>query len=360
MSSGLARQRIATLLFYSTVLLLAYLVYLLFSPFLTSLAWAAILAALFHSPYRHLEVRWGRAGAAAASTAVVTLVIVVPVVLLTMAFIQEAALAINSVDVSVQTEGFARLQRIWMRMQASRLGANLGNLEDVVRQGTAWTAGLVAGQVGDVLRNLVAIIVDLVVMLFALFFFFRDGDAIMAALRQALPFESEQSERMIAEAGELIQASVIAGFIVAALQGALGGIMFALLGLGAPVFWGVVMAFSALLPVGAGIVWLPAATWLLFTGSVARGVTLLLAAAGIVVLVDNFLRPLLLSGRTQLNGLLVFVSLLGGISAFGFLGLVLGPVIMATTIGMFDAYTRERRTAPRRVRGLTHTAREEQ
>jgi predicted PurR-regulated permease PerM len=350
MSSGLARQRISTLLFYSTVLLLAYFLYLLFSPFLTPLAWAAILAALFHSPYRRLEARWGSTRAAAACTAAVTLVIVVPVALVTTAFIQEATLAVSSVDLSVQTEGFARLQRIWMRMQASRLGANLGNLEDLVRQGTAWIAGLVAGQAGAVLRNLVLIIVDLIVMLFAVFFFFRDGDEIMAVLRRALPFEAEQSERMIAQAGDLIHASVIAGFVVAALQGALGGITFALLGLGAPVFWGVVMAFFSLLPIGAGIVWVPAATWLLLTGSVGRGVALIVVGVFVIGLVDNFLRPLLLSGRTRLNGLLVFVSLLGGISAFGFLGLVLGPVIMATTIGMFDAYTKDRRTNPRSMR----------
>jgi len=113
MSTGLARQRISTLLFYSTVLLLAYLLYLLFSPFLTPLAWAAILAALFHSPFRRLEARWGSARAAAFSTAGVTLVIVVPLVLVTMAFIQEATLAVGSADLSVQSEGFQRLQRIW-------------------------------------------------------------------------------------------------------------------------------------------------------------------------------------------------------------------------------------------------------
>jgi predicted PurR-regulated permease PerM len=111
------------------------------------------------------------------------------------------------------------------------------------------------------------------------------------------------------------------------------------------------MAFFALLPIGAGIVWLPAAIWLLFTGSVGRGVTLIVVGAALIGLIDNFLRPMLLSGRTQLNGLLVFVSLLGGIGAFGFVGLVLGPVIMATTIGMFDAYTKDRRTSPRAAGG---------
>lgn len=347
MSNGGARERIATLVFYGTVILLAYLLYLLFRPFLKPLAWAAIFAALFHPPFRRLEVRWGKTSAAAIATLVVTLVIVGPVLVVAVAFVEEVALAVRSVDLSMQTEGFARLQRIWSRVQVERLGMDLGSLEDIVKQGSAWLAGRVAGGAGILFRNLITIVVDLVVMLFAVFFFFRDGDEIMAALRRTLPFEPEQSERMIFEAGELIQASVSAGFIVAAVQGTLGGITFALLGFGAPVFWGVIMAFFSLLPIGAGIVWTPAAIWLLLTGSVGRGVTLIAVGVAVIGLVDNFLRPALLSGRTQLNGLLVFVSLLGGLAAFGFLGLVLGPVIMATTIGMLDAYTKERRMATR-------------
>src|SRR5262245_60350240 len=138
MSTGVARQRIATLLFYATVLLLAYLLYLLFKPFLTPLAWAAILAALFHSPYREMEKRWGRVWAASVGTAAIAVLIVAPVILVTTAFVQEATLAVRSIDVSVQTEGFARIERIWMRIQASRLGANLGNLEDLVRQAASW------------------------------------------------------------------------------------------------------------------------------------------------------------------------------------------------------------------------------
>jgi predicted PurR-regulated permease PerM len=275
-------------------------------------------------------------------------VVIVPALLIMTAFIEEATQAVRSIDLSVQTEGFARLQRIWTWVQANWLGLNLGNLEAVVKEGTAWMAGLVAGQAGALVRNVVLIVVDLVVMLFAVFFFFRDGRAMMAGVRRVLPFEPEQSERMIAEAGDLIHASVTAGLIVAVVQGALGGITFAVLGLGAAVFWGVIMAFFSLLPIaGSWVVWAPAGIWLLLTGQIGRGVTLIVIGAGVVGLVDNFVRPALLSGRTQLNGLLVFVSLLGGISAFGFLGLVLGPVIMATAIGVLDVYTKERRAEPR-------------
>jgi predicted PurR-regulated permease PerM len=347
MSAGIARERVTTLLFYGTVVLLGYLLYLLFRPFLTPLLWAAILAAFFHGPYKQMERLWGKSAAAGVSTAVVTVVIIVPVLLVMTAFVEQAAAAVSSVDLSVQSEGFGRVQRLWARAQAHQLGANLPDLEDVVKQSTTWMAGMVAGQAGAFLRNVVVLIVDLVVTLFAVFFFFRDGDAIMAAVRRALPFEADQSEQMISQASELIQASVAAGLSVAVVQGALGGITFAALGLGAAVFWGVVMAFFALLPIGAWIVWAPAAIWLMLSGNVARGITLLAIGAGVIGLVDNFLRPALLSGRTQLNGLLVFVSLLGGISAFGFLGLVIGPVIMATAIGVLDAYTKDRRAAAR-------------
>jgi predicted PurR-regulated permease PerM len=351
MSTGIARERVATLLFYGTVLLIAYLLYLISQPFFVPLAWAAILAAVFQAPYKQMERLWGKTAAASFSTAVVTVVIIVPVLLVMTAFVQQATVAASRVDLSVHSQGFGRLERLWEAAQAQRFGANLPDLEDVVRQVTTWIAGVVAGQAGAFVRNVVVIVVDLVVTLFAVFFFFRDGDAIMAAVRRAMPFEADQSDRMISQAGELIQASVAAGISVAVVQGALGGIMFALLDIGQGVFWAVVMGFFALLPIGSGIVWAPVGIWLLLSGSVGKGIIVLAVGAGIIGLVDNVLRPALLSGRTQMNGLLVFVSLLGGISAFGFLGLVIGPVIMATAIGMLDVYTKERRAASREAIG---------
>jgi predicted PurR-regulated permease PerM len=347
MNTDTAQERITTLLFYGTVLLLVYLLYLLFQPFLVPLAWAAILAALFRVPHKQMEARWGKTWAAAISTTAVTLVIIVPVALITTAFVDQARAAVSSVDVWVKSEEFARLQNLWEAAQAYTIGlvgASLGDLEDIVRQSTTGVAGAVAGQAGVLLRNLVLVIVDLAITLFAVFFFFRDGDGIMAAVRRMLPFGAEQSDRMIREARDLIEASVTAGLVVAVVQGALGGLTFALLGLDAPVFWGVIMAFFALLPIaGSWLIWGPTAVWLLLTGSVGRGITLIVVGVAIIGLADNFLRPMLLSGRTQMNGLLVFISLLGGIAAFGFLGLVLGPIVVATVIGMFDAYTKDRR-----------------
>ena len=180
-------------------------------------------------------------------------------------------------------------------------------------------------------------------MLFALFFFFRDGETIMARLRRVLPVEASFREKWIAESADLVRASISSGLIVALAQGTVGGTAFAVLGLGAPVFWGVTMAFFALLPLGAGVVWAPAAVWLLLTGRTGSSIALIAIGLGAISLIDNFLRPILLAGRTEMNGLLVFISLVGGLAAFGLLGLVLGPIIMATTVSLVDAYAAGRR-----------------
>jgi predicted PurR-regulated permease PerM len=340
----LARERSTTLLFYGCVLLLGYLLFQLFEPFLRPLAWAAIFAAFFHGRHKRLERRFGRSPAASISTAAVALIIVVPFVLIMLAFIQEATQTLGSVDlVAGSTKGFDRVQRAWGWLQRQRFGRDIPDLEDALKQISARVGGAVAEGAGILLRNIVVVIVNVIIMLFALFFFFRDGDAIMGRLRRVLPFDPSFREGRIRETAELIRASISSGLIVALVQGMIGGITFALLGIGAPVFWGVIMAFFSLLPLGAWIVWMPVATWLLVTGETGRGIALLIIGAGGISLIDNFLRPILLSGRTQMNGLLVFISLLGGIAAFGLIGLVLGPVVMATAISFVDAYATERR-----------------
>ena len=148
----------------------------------------------------------------------------------------------------------------------------------------------------------------------------------MRLVRRVLPFEEEQREHVINQAHDLIRASVVSAIAVASTQGAAGGLLFWAVGIGAPVFWGVTMAFLSLLPVGAWAIWLPAGIWLLVNGSTAKGLVLLALGAAVVSAIDNVMRPALLAGRAQMNGLLVLISLLGGISAFGLIGVVIGPV----------------------------------
>jgi predicted PurR-regulated permease PerM len=344
MPDHLARQRSTTLLFYGCVLLLGYLLYQLFSPFLRPLAWAAIFAAFFYSRHKVFERRVGRTAAASLSTSLVALIIVVPSVLVVMAFVDEARQTLGSIDLAAGgSRGLERIQRAWSWLQRQRFGRDIPDLDVVLKMGAARIAGVVTEGAGLLARSIAVQVVNVIIMLFALFFFFRDGDAIMSRLRRVLPFDPSFREGRIRETAELIKASISSGIIVALVQGAVGGLAFALLGLGAPVFWGVTMAFFSLLPLGAWIVWMPVAVWLLLTGEVGRGIAVLGIGAGGISLIDNFLRPMLLAGRSQMNGLLVFISLLGGMAAFGLIGLILGPVIMATAISFVDAYATERR-----------------
>lgn len=344
MPDQLARQRSTTLLFYGCILLLGYLLYQLFEPFLRPLAWAAIFGAFFHARHKRLEPRFGKKAAASISTAAVALIIVVPFVLVLIAFIEEATQTIGSIDLAAGgSRGLEHVQVGWGWLQRQRFGRDIPDLDVVLKMGASRIAGWLGEGVGVLARSIAVVILNVIIMLFALFFFFRDGDAIMSRIRRVLPFDPSFREGRIRETAELIKASISSGLIVALVQGAVGGITFALLGLGAPIFWGVTMAFFSLLPLGAWIVWLPVAVWLMLTGEVSRGIALLAIGAGGISLIDNFLRPMLLAGRTQMNGLLVFISLLGGIAAFGLIGLVLGPVIMAAAISFVDAYATERR-----------------
>jgi predicted PurR-regulated permease PerM len=219
-------------------------------------------------------------------------------------------------------------------------------LSDVLADAGRALATLAASTAGDVLRNLGVFLFDLVVVVFAMFFLFRDGPAVMALVRRVLPFEEANRELVISQAHDLVRASVVSTIAVAAAQGTAGGVLFWALGMTAPVFWGVVMAFFSLLPVvGAWVVWLPAGLWMLGTGQTASGIVLLAAGGGIVSLIDNVLRPALLAGRAQMNGLLVLISLLGGMTAFGLIGIVIGPVVVATTTSLLSAYTPEAKAA---------------
>jgi predicted PurR-regulated permease PerM len=340
MASQSPRDRLENLAFYCIVLLLGYFVYLLFAPFLVPLGWAGVLVVCCHPWQARLERRFGPTRAAALSTALVAVMIIAPGILIVSAFVREATEAFTQIQGMLDAGFFGRVQQVTDWIQARVLGREPASLGTLARQGATQFAGFLASGAGTVLRNVALFLFDLVVTLFAVFFFFRDRALILRGVRRALPFGERERERMIAETGDLISASVTSGLIVAAVQGVLGGIVFAILGLGAPVFWGVMMGFFALLPfVGSWIIWLPTALFLMSTGDVGRGVTLAALGAGLVSGVDNFLRPVLLSGRARLNGLLVFIGLLGGASVFGLLGLILGPVVIAIAVGLFEAYT---------------------
>jgi predicted PurR-regulated permease PerM len=334
------RDRVATAFFYGIVLLLGYVFLRLLSPFLGPLGWAAVLAIFVYPWHERLVPRYGNGRAAALSTLVVTVLILGPGFVILSAFFQESSAALSTVDRSALAGQLAWLEQGWDRIRVLIPGAQSVDLRSLIENIISRTGGFVAARVGGLLADIAVLLFQLVLTLIALFFFLRDADTIMRDVRGLLPFEDLRRERMIRQTRDLVFASVAAGLVIAALQGLAGGLLFAVLGLGAPVFWGVMMGLSSLLPfVGTWVVWMPAAIWLIATDHVVKGIVLLVLGGTVVASIDNVLRPLILSGRAQMNGLLMFLSLLGGVSLFGLLGIVLGPLVSAIVTGLFEAYT---------------------
>jgi predicted PurR-regulated permease PerM len=256
-------------------------------------------------------------------------------------FVREGVAAAGDIQRAMESGQYGWFAKAWawIATKIAAEGINL-DLPGLVRQGASRAGEYMATGLGQVIRNIVIFLFELFVTLFALFYFIKDGDAILARFRNFLPFEETTKERMLAEARELVFASVTTSLVIAVVQGLICGGAFELVGLGSPIFWGVVMAFLSLLPVvGAWPVWIPAAIWLFSTGHAGRAVILVIICGAVGGTVDNVLRPVLLGGRASLNGLLVFISVLGGIEVFGILGVILGPIVVATAVGILDVYS---------------------
>ena len=190
-----------------------------------------------------------------------------------------------------------------------------------------------------VLGGIVGGAIKVLFIIFTMYYLFRDSKRIRDALCDVIPLERAQSKQIFNRAREVVQASVYGVLVIAAIQGALGGAAFALLGLPSPIAWGVVMFLLSIVPfAGSYLVWIPATLFLAINGNWGKALILTVWGALIIGTIDNFLRPKLVGEKTKLHELLIFFSMIGGLQIFGILGLVLGPVIVAVTLAFIDIF----------------------
>ena len=338
MTSELGSQkRLVGVLFYGIVALLVYLVYRIVEPFLVPLAWAAVLVVVSYPVYEWLKPRWHRTTAALACTVGVTLILIIPTVFVMIAFVRQGVDTVQSIHLGFETGHFGWLNDLWARVQDRFPEAGSGDLTASLHQYAERAATFVAAQLGTIARHTAVFLFHLAVTILAMFYLYRDGDSMVERLRGLLPFELDHRDRMISDARNLIFASVTSSLVAAAVHAVLGGLAFALTGVKAPVFWGVMMGFFSFIPVvGSALIWIPAVVSLIIGGHIGRAMFLALFFCIIIGIVDNLIRPWLISGRAELGGLVVFISVLGGISAFGLLGVVLGPIIVATAASLLE------------------------
>lgn len=307
--------------------------------------WAAVIGILFTPVQRMLTVRLdGRASLAAGLTVVLIVVtVLVPALLIASAVTTEAA----AIYQRVQAGGLGVAGAVgWIRgllpeagEWATRFGIDLDRLPDQLSDAAVAASQLAGALALSAGQNLASFVLKFFLMLYLLFFILRDGAAIVQHVHRAVPLPDEQERRLFDKFAEVSRAAIKGNLVIGLVQGFLGGLIFALLDIQGPVLWGVVMAVLSLLPaVGAGLVWGPAALFLVLTGDWGKG--LILAAYGVVVigLADNLLRPILVGRDTRMPDYLVLLSTLGGLAVAGVTGVVLGPVIAALFIACWQMY----------------------
>jgi predicted PurR-regulated permease PerM len=318
--------------------LAAYLCWLVVQPFVGVLLWAVVLVVVFYPAHRRLVAWTGSpTSAAALSTLLVIVAILLPVVGVTVAVAHELRGAVDQAQ-----GGFGRLldqpalQPV-IRWLSRYVDVNAWRSSAYVAEHVqAWSAAI-AGPTLLFVGGVFNALVQTLLVVFTMFYFFRDADNLRDAIYDIVPLEYEQSHDIMVRMRDVIGATIYGVLAISAIQGTLGTLIFWLLGLPSPLLWGVVMFLMSMIPMaGAFIVWVPAALYLLLTGSYLKA--LLLAAWGFVVIgsIDNFLSPRLVGRRARLHELLIFFSVLGGLQVFGVLGLVLGPVLAAITLALID------------------------
>lgn len=321
-----------------------YLCWLMLRPFISVLEWAAVLVIVFYPVHKRLANRIKRRGLSALlSSLLVIVVVVLPFVMLTLALTNELSGIARDLPAHLTQLRNAESSIVgkitsWVNDRTFPGGGSQDFLVEQLKSVGAALLGQTVGLVG----NLISAIARAFFVVITMYYLFRDGEKIVHALPTALPLSKQQGEALLERISEVVSASVYGVVSIAVLQGLLGGLAFWVLGVPSPVLWAVLLAFVCMVPVaGSFFVWLPASLYLVLTGHLTKGILLSLWGAFVISTIDNFLRPKIIKNQAKLHELFVFFSVLGGLSVFGLLGIVLGPVVLAITIGLLQTFKQE-------------------
>jgi predicted PurR-regulated permease PerM len=314
-------------------------------PFFGAILWATILAIVFAPVHRHLlaAIPGHRNIVALVVMAIIVGIVLVPLALTAASLVNEVSALyerVQSGDLNIGRflQRFLDALPSWASKILDRLGVtHVSDIQNALAAILKEGSQFIATQAVVVGMGTANFFISLFIMLYLLFFLLRDGAGLYKRISKAVPLQRDQKQALFQKFAIVVRAMIKGTIFVAIIQGTLGGLIFWTLGIHAPVLWGVMMALLSLLPaVGAAVVWFPVAIYLLATGSVWQGIVLLAFGAGVIGLVDNVLRPYLVGKDTRMPDYIVLISTLGGIVTFGLSGFVLGPLIAAMFIAVWD------------------------
>lgn len=346
-ASAYLENRALLLLLVAVTLALGWIL----RPFYGTILWGVIIAVLFAPLHRSLLVRLKqrRTPAALLTLLAVLLIVILPMGLLVATLAREAAsmyehLKSGELNPTLYFHGVFEALPPWITALLDRFGlVNFATLQRRLAAALAQGSQFIATQALSIGQVTFEFVASLFITMYLAFFLIRDGESVAGAVRGALPLAPAHKRELLGKFTTVIRATVKGNLLVAAIQGALGGLAFWFFGVSGALLWAVLMAFLSLLPaVGAALVWLPVAVYLLVTGAVWQGIALVAWGVLVIGLIDNLLRPLLVGKDTGMPDYLVLITTLGGIAVMGINGFVIGPTIAAMFVAVWHIQTTTR------------------
>ena len=327
-----------------------YLLYQILLPFLSSIVWGILLAMVFYPIFQRLQriLKKREVISALAMTLLVFIVIVLPFTLLLASLAGEVVGIYHRAEEIIRTGQFqAYLEKAkevpvlkWVLAKLSE-HIDLSRMDPLplVLNNFKQISNFIFTQTTILLKGLSTFAVGFFFMLLSLYYFFKDGSHLFERLKEFVPLPSKERDLLIQRIKEMIHATIYGGILIAIIQGFLGGLSFWALGLPSPIFWGTAMALLSFIPIGGtAFIWGPAGILLLIGGAILKGVILLGVGVFVISMVDNLLRPFFISSRTKIHPLLLLFAVLGGVQAFGLIGLVAGPLVVTLFLALIEIY----------------------
>jgi predicted PurR-regulated permease PerM len=336
-----------TLLGFTALIGGLYLLYVVLAPFLPAIGWAGVVAIATFPIYERLSRRLQKRAnfSAGIMTAAVFLVIVIPAVAIIGLLVQELMRAERLVSEAVARGGFQGIDTVlehpavapWVERFLNWVGAAQLDLKSAAVNAAKTVVSFLLGSLGAVIKNLFAFIFQLLLIVIALFFVYRDGARLENSFWSVLPMTDDTTAKVRRTTTNVVSAVVLGVLVTAAVQAALAALGYWFVGLPSVVLLGALTFISAFIPVvGTVLIWLPASAYLVLSGNIGYGIALFLWGAVVVGGIDSFLRPMLISGRTGLPLPLMMLGALGGLLAFGLFGLVIGPLALALLLVLYE------------------------
>jgi len=337
-------DRFAKVFLLFLVVVISLLLFAMVKGFLLAIFFAAILSGLFHPPYRRLVrlFRGRRPPASAATVILALLLIIVPLSALVGVVTSEALQVSQKVRpwVEQQVNQPDQLDNFLQRLPlADRLGPYKGELVAKVGQLAGTLGSFLVNNLASATRGTALFLFQLFIMLYAMFFFLMNGKEWLEKALYYVPLSSREEDRLVARFLSVSRATLKGTLVIGIVQGTLAGAAFAVVGIEGAAFWGTVMAVLSIIPgVGTALVWVPAAVFLFAVGRTGSALGLTIWCVAVVGTVDNVLRPWLVGKDTQMSDLLILLGTLGGLTLFGAAGIVVGPIITALFVTVWEIY----------------------